>query len=335
MRPLLSLAAVAVLVLLAWFAFDGPKAKSPTAAPAAGIEISETSAESEDGTSGSPDRPTTGRVQRGDGVPADGGTDADSVPLAAAPAPTALPTKQTVAGARWEARHQGADWTADDYLAIAGRKAAIPPEELLAAYEFLRSCEGRPRDPAEYERLAARAEARFERRGASGRARLEEVLDMLDQGFERCGGLGTLDLTAESFDLLELSADMGYLPAQVEFLESLWGTLLSDSRWLFANPGYADRFRDRALTYGQVVLTSRTPEGVLAYAEFMAAGIIAPPDYEAAWAYADLSRRLLRGAPAGETEQRMRDYERSLSPEELDAAVELAGRLCELWCDPP
>ena len=221
-------------------------------------------------------------------------------------------------------------WRMEDYLALQNQ----PPVDAAAfytAYEFLRSCRGRPTSAAQLEAQIGRYERQHQRDPESfGVDQLADALDYLEQGFDRCEGLD-MDLDLAAYQALETSADLAYLPAQLEYLRSAGSLLVRDAGWLFANPDYVLRYQGRAEAFAIQALQLDLPEAYLAYAQFLFSGIALPSDPITAYALADLAARKPHPARA-EAESARRHIGERLSDEEKAAALARADELCAIYC---
>ncbi|MDX1569519.1 MAG: hypothetical protein R3200_03475 [Xanthomonadales bacterium] len=230
----------------------------------------------------------------------------------------------------WQLRRNAEMWRMEDYQALQSE----PPVDAAAfytAYEFLRSCRGRPTSAAQFEAQIGRYERQHERDPeAFGVEQLADALDYLEQGFDRCDGLA-MDLDLAAYQALETSADLGFLPAQLEYLRSAGMLLIRDEGWLFANPDYVLRYQGRAEAFGNLALQLDLPEAYLAYAQFIFSGIAAPSDPITAYALADLAARGAHPARA-EAESARRHFGERLSDDEKAEALERADELCASYC---
>ncbi len=231
-----------------------------------------------------------------------------------------------------------AGWTPTDFDDKAANKAALTGREAYEVYVYLRSCLGQPESLEDVEQQIDAIERRLQRIQPGDSNRLEDALlsriDRLDQGLQRCEGVGT-DGTGVALmhDWLSLAADLGFAQAQIAYHMSARWILSMQPNDLFRHPDLVMRYRDRATQYLTSALRSGHPDAILAMAHAIDDDIVfeRDPADVYAWAYA---AQLAEAGIDGESQRYIERATRELDDREIREARERGRALCDRYCRP-
>jgi hypothetical protein len=221
-----------------------------------------------------------------------------------------------------------ADWRFEDYRRYSS-KAHLVGEAAYQAYLYVKSCIGSETTATGYNDRLGQLQILYNRNRERVSAReLETRLNRLEQGFERCDGLGENPLGA-AVEWLQLAADLSYLPAQIGFYRQL-PELLRQDRWaVFRRPDYLELYHQRTPDYLSSALESGHPDAFRHYGTAIIEGIVFEPDSVLALAYhhaADLAQG------DGQRSLREADPVSGLGAMELREARLIGEELCERYC---
>ena len=135
---------------------------------------------------------------------------------------------------------------------------------------------------------------------------------------------------SEPFAWLTLSADMGYMAAQLQYyhfarIELVMYLALKEPDLIYV-------YRDRARAYLENLLYSGHPEAPFRMAGALMRGDIYPRDYKLALAYTLVAKR--QGYDSRETREFEAWADGKLTMRESNEAREMARKLCESLCGP-
>lgn len=221
-----------------------------------------------------------------------------------------------------------ANWRFEDYRRHSD-KARLDGEAAYQAYLFLKSCVGSETTANGYHDQLAQLQVLYDRNRERVSARqLEARLNSLEQGFERCNGLGENPLET-AIDWLQLAADLGYLAAQIGFYQEL-PELLRQDRWaVFRRPEFLDLYHQRAPDYLHAALASGHPEAFRHYGVAVFEGIVFEADSILALAYYHAADLALDN---GQDSIRDSASVTGLSAQQLREARRLGEDLCAQYC---